>query len=85
MMAFIMYDAMGVQAYDSGELNDIFQDLMNGYSLDYACAFLQNCWFWPEKAVREEHSLERMIYTQGNPNEVYLISKLYFAVIVYHQ
>ena len=71
MMAFIMYDAMGVQAYDSGELNDIFQDLMNGYSLDCACAFLQSCWFWPEKAVREEHSLERMIYTQGNLNEVY--------------
>lgn len=71
VMAFIMYDAMRAQAYNSGELNDIFQDLINGYSLDCACAFLQSCWFWPEKAVREEHSLERMIYTQGNLNEVY--------------
>ena len=52
-MAFIMYDAMRAQAYNSGELNDIFQDLMSGYSLDCACAFLQSCWFWPEKAVRE--------------------------------
>ena len=71
MMAFIMYDVMRAQAYNSGELNDIFQDLINGYSLDCACAFLQSCWFWPEKVVREEHSLERMIYTQGNLYEVY--------------
>lgn len=70
-MAFIMYDAMGAQVYNSGELIDKFQDLVNGYSLDCACAFLQSCWFWPEKAVREECSLERMIYTQGNLNEVY--------------
>lgn len=62
---------MRAQANNSSELNDIFQDLMNGYSLNYACAFLQACWFWPEKAVREELSLERMIYTQGNRNEIY--------------
>ena len=71
LMTFVVYDAMRAQAYNSGELKDIFYDLMSSHSLDCACAFLQSSWFWPEKAVREECSLKRMIYTQGNPNEVY--------------
>ena len=71
LMTFVVYDAMRAQAYNSGELKDIFYDLVSSHSLDCACAFLQSSWFWPEKAVREECSLKRMIYTQGNPNEVY--------------
>ena len=49
MMAFIMYDAMGVQAYDSGELNDIFQDLMNGYSLIVPALSCKAVGFGPKK------------------------------------
>lgn len=62
---------MKAQANNASELSDIFQDLMNGYSLNYACAFLQACWFWPEDAAREECSLERLIYTQGEQSEIY--------------
>lgn len=66
---------MEVQASNSSELYELFQDLQNGFSFDSACAFMRACWLWPEDFSKEQQSLERLIYTQGNRNEIYTLNE----------
>lgn len=56
---------------DATSLAEAYYDLKNNFITDNVCAFFQACWLLPEGRSFIENSLERMIYVEGDQNEIY--------------
>ena len=50
---------------------DAYENLINSYSPERSCAFLQACWLLDEGVSFQSISLSRMIFSEGNSQEVY--------------
>lgn len=56
---------------ESTELCEAFSDLKAAFTLDSVRTFLKSCWLISDTQSVSENSFERLIYTEGDPNEIY--------------
>lgn len=57
--------------YESTTLEEAYDNLISNVSLESIYAFLKACWLIEEGQTLIETSLERMVYTEGDQQEVY--------------
>ena len=57
--------------HESTALEEAYDNLISDVSLENIYAFLKACWLIEEGQTLIETTLERMVYTEGDPQEVY--------------